>query len=237
MDFLKYISLIKDNSSGTYIIRGRKCEKINDMYVSFFIDDKGNYLNGLQFICKNDFGWSYSEPKEFALLYLNSKLNFKEHSVRFYGEDKLSKPKELKGIKQAFSVNYIENKARCQVFIKGNDVWIKHIDYFSPSLEVEPEDIGAPLKVLCDKYTDKNSRKRKFVYDDSWGDIVLRNEAWLCIENLMLQRKLMHPTDILNQILSQQEEKSIFKFDELELQDTYMSRFFENLLNNINELK
>ena len=80
------------------------------------------------------------------------------HSFRKYGQPKLDKPKELKGIKQALSVDYIPKKCKCQVFILDKDIWIKHGDYFSPSMKVE--EIGAPLDYLVNKYTDKTKGKK-----------------------------------------------------------------------------
>ena len=114
--------------------------------------------------------------------------------------------------------------------MNNNDVWIKQGDYFSPALEVEPEDIGAPLKFLVDKYVGENSRKAKFVYDDTWGSIVLRREAWICIKNLVSQKGVLSPTEIVHEILRQQEKKSRFNFRENELEHTDISRFYEKLM-------
>lgn len=236
MEFLNYIEIIKKSSTKEQFVRGRKCYTIDNIYVSFWTNDNGEYLDGLQFLNKNDCLWNYSTPKEFVNTYINSKLLFREHSVRKYGEPKLPKPSGLKGINKTLSIDYIPKKARCQIFIKDNDIWIKHVDYFSPSLKVEPEDIGSPLKVLCEKYIVDSNRKAKFIYDDSWGDIVLKNEAWICIENLMIYKNIIHPTDLVNTLLTQQEKYSVFKFKELQLQDSTMSRFYENLLLELNQL-
>lgn len=48
-------------------------------------------------------------------------MRFK-HIIRFYGEPKLKKVKELNSIKQEFSVDYIPKKCKCQVFIEGNNL-------------------------------------------------------------------------------------------------------------------
>ena len=229
MDFLKDIELIKEVSEDTIFVRGKECLKIDDFYVNLWRDND-NYINGLQFIKKGDISWIWSTPSEFINKYLNNKVEFIEYSVRTYGEPKLSKPKELKGINKSYSIEYIPKKCKCQVFLNGNDAWVKHTDYFSPRLEIEPEDLGAPLSVLVDKYMDKNSRKSKFVYEDSWGDIVLRNEAWICIKNLLSQKNISNPIDILKDILRQQEKKSRFSLKENELENTDMSRFYEKLI-------
>lgn len=229
MDFLKDVEFINKVSEDTIFIRGKECLKIDDFYVNLWRNNN-NYINGLQFIKKGDFSWIWSTPSEFINKYLNNKVEFIEYSVRTYGEPKLSKPKELKGINKSYSIEYIPKKCKCQVFLNGNDVWVKHTDYFSPRLEIESEDLGAPLSVLVDKYMDKSSRKSKFVYDDSWGDIVLRNEAWICIKNLVTQKNTSHPIDILENILRQQEKKSRFSLKENELENTDMSRFYEKLI-------
>jgi len=115
------------------------------------------------------------------------------HYPRFYGQPKLKKPKELKGIKQTFSIDYILKKCKCGVFVIGDDVWVRHKDYFSSSLKLPREDIGKPLGALANKYCEK-SKKEKFVYPDAWGDIVLKNEAWIRLKGLMIDIK----SDILS---------------------------------------
>ena len=115
------------------------------------------------------------------------------YSKRYYGEPKLSKPKELSKIKQSFSTDFISKKCSCQCFIKDNDLWIKHRDYFSSSY-CRTEDIGTPLSYRVQKYCNKQ-KKEKFIYSDNWGNIVLRNEAWLCFKNIkpvILRNKNAH---------------------------------------------
>ena len=90
------------------------------------------------------------------------------------------------------------------------------------------EDIGAPLGNLAKKYLDQN-KKNKFIYPDSWGDIVLRNEAWILIENLMQEIKddVFEP-DIINHIYRGQEK--VCGFEEYELCCTTMERFWEKVV-------
>ena len=151
---------------------------------------------------------------------------------RRFGQPKLKKPKELYRINPAFSVAY-NPKCRCQVFIKGNDVWIKHRDYFSPSL-VSPEDrgLGLSLNQLCEKYLGKD-RPKKFVYEDAWGDIIARNEAWIVLENLMIDIKKVFVLDILQNILRQIEKTHGMEEYEMDLHQMDMVRFYENVLLNL----
>lgn len=160
---------------------------------------------------------------------VNKPLKFNLYSFRQYGEPKLPKPKELKGIKQLFTIDYIPKKCRCPIFIENDNLWIRHNDYFSPSMNLPNDEIGAPLDVLAKKYLDKDKSK-KFVYSDAWGDIVLRQEAWIKLENLIhwIDRDVFE-LDILNEILRQQEK--LHNFEEYELCCTDMERFFEKVIN------
>lgn len=90
-------------------------------------------------------------------------------SERRYGEPKLQMPKELKGIAKAGTVPY--SKATCPVYLTGDAAWIKHRDYFSPM-------IPYPEAVACGMI-DANKWRKKFIYNDNFGGIVLRCEAWI----------------------------------------------------------
>jgi len=144
----------------------------------------------------------------------------------------LPKPTELKGIKQLLSVDYIVNKCRCQVFIKDNDIWVKHRDYFSPSfIPSDFKDIGMPLEHRMKKYFDKD-RKSKFIYSDCYGSIILRSEAWIVIKNLATEIKNnVFELDILNELLRQQE--IIHNFDKYKLCCTDMERFWEKVIREV----
>lgn len=158
-----------------------------------------------------------------------SETVFKIHSIRHYGQPKLPKPKELRGIKQSFSIPH-NPKCKCQVFIKGDDVWVKHRDYFSPSL-VKPEDYGKPLGQLYDKYMGKD-KSQKFVYEDAWGDIIARSEAWIKLEGLLVDAKRgVFQLNVLANTLRQQER--LHNMHEFELCCTYMERFWENVIRRI----
>ncbi len=159
-------------------------------------------------------------------------IAFQIYSMRFYGQPKLSKPKELRGIKQAFSVDYVPGKCKCQVFVKGNDVWVKHRDYFSNPMPILAEDLGTPLSYRAEKYLGKKIFE-KFAYADTWGSIILRNEAWLVIKNLYKQvRGRRFSLDILKDIRERQEQYHEFEFGDLMCTD--MERMWEKV---VNELK
>lgn len=91
------------------------------------------------------------------------------HSKRKYGEPLLSKPKQLKGIKQSFSVEWIAKKCTCPCYICGNDLYVKHRDF--ESLEI---------------HNHSHEFRRRFVYNDSFGAVVLRGEAWIVLKDFVL---------------------------------------------------
>ena len=145
-------------------------------------------------------------------------------SNRIFGELKLKKPKELNNIKQSGNISFCRNKCKCPYFIKGNDIYIKHQDYFSKSFEIPKEDMGASLNVILNKYFNKN-KANKFVYSDCWGDVVLRNEAWIKLENIMLFVNDYTPSQLAYLVCQQQKEYHKFE-DDL---DTEWEIFYERL--------
>ena len=130
--------------------------------------------------------FTYSNPQDTYNLFFTPPLSCEVVSYRLYGQPKLNKPSELKGVKQSFSVDFIRNKCKCQCFVNGDDLWIKHRDFFSPChVPSDPKDYGTPLRYRLKKYfgVDK-AYLDKFVYPDSWGEIILRNEAWIVFRNI-----------------------------------------------------
>ncbi|MCD3216897.1 hypothetical protein G8S55_06470 [Clostridium botulinum C] len=248
LEYMEYVNDIISNSEDVVFIKNKKhylYKSRRGLIPVNLWEEGGFYFDGCQYIegrydvvtkTVKPFQdtyitikeWTYSNPKEFLDIFKSYELEFKEDSVRTYGQPKLIRPKELKGVKQAFSVDYIRNKCKCQVFVKDNDVWIKHKDYFSPSLQLPNEDIGMSLGYLCEKYVGKK-RSERFIYADSWGDIILRNEAWICIKNLVYRIKIGEfPPYILNDILRQQEK--LRGLNQYELCSSYMDRFWENVI-------
>ena len=71
-------------------------------------------------------------------------------SRRVYGQPKLKKPSELSGVSSAFSVDFIAGKCRCQCFIHGDDVYVKHRDFGS-------------TEVYGGRYVEHPSHRQKFI--------------------------------------------------------------------------
>ena len=127
------------------------------------------------------------------------------YSKRQYGDPKLKKPKELKGIRQLFSIEWIPKKCRCACFIHNNDLYIKHRDF--DSIEV---------------YGSDYEFRERFVYKDTFGCVVLRGEAWILIKDFMLdiQNNVFEP--ILFTYLAEQVTGELGNCD--------WERFFEKII-------
>lgn len=192
--YLEYIEKIKKHSVQPvrYDYNGREVYVIRMSGGSVVIklsQDNDGYLDIAFYQVWNDkrsvdpVGFTLDSPKHVCELFIGELLTYDRVSYRQYGEPKLSKPKELKGVKQSFSSWYIPNKCKCPCFCSGNDLWIQHRDFFSFSWQPPQEDFGAPLSYNLDKYFD-HCKSEKFVYPDCWGDIVLRDEAWIVFKNV-----------------------------------------------------
>lgn len=165
-----------------------------------------------------------------------SNIEYIEYSKRLYGQPKLVKPKELKNTNSIGSVEFVPNHCNPQIFIKDDDIWIKHTDYFSASWRPpKGERIDMPLNYYANKYFNKN-RKEKFLYADGWGDIVLRNEAWLKITNVVeLIRKCSYNCyqsehRMAHEILNKQTSKLGFEDYSCEWE-----RYWENVMRFVNK--
>lgn len=132
--------------------------------------------------------------------------------IRYYGEPKLTKPKELKGIKEIFSVDYIPKKCKCKVYVVGDDLWIHHRDFFSRTI-----------------YDHSVAFRKKFVYNDTFGAVVLRNEAYLKVTGFC--RYIDERCRLVHEVMRLFEQKMEMK--EYELEDTNDSRMFEDIVNKL----
>lgn len=171
--------------------------------------------------------FTIGNPKDFYDTYMNE-IKFNMIQFASHGK-KLTKPKELKGLKKNFSVKFI-GRTTCECYIIGNDVWIKHMDYFSPEY-CRPEDVGTPLNYRLKKYGIKEKGK-KFIYDDNWGAIVLRQTAWLRIDNIVNISQNMLPSKMANIICDLQKKYHKFTSD----LDLEWNRFYEEIIENIRKM-
>ena len=235
----EYVNKIIENSKKVGYIGRHKTYKLkNGFYISIW-EYAVKYLGGCQY--KNgldDLCWTLGNVKDFYNDYLDNKdLSFQIISFRKYGQPKLNKPKELNKIKQIGSVDYIPKHCSCPVFVKDNDVYIKHRDYFSEQfMPSDSNDLGKPLNYTLAKYfSDSKQKREKFVYSDNWSGVILRNEAWIKLNNLVhiIKRQDYYMPKVRNEIIELQEQFHHMISRELLVSD--MERMWERLLKLIKE--
>jgi hypothetical protein len=83
-----------------------------------------------------------------------------------------------------------------------------------------------PLSYYLEKYF-STSRKEKFVYSDAWGDIVLRNEAWILLKDYLPLVETEDCVSFAEHVLSQQVKDGYSKG--LDLHDMEWIRFYEDV--------
>ena len=175
-----------------------------------------------------------SNPKEVYEMISMKYPEYIIYSRRYYEEPNLSKPKELKGIKPIGKATYIPKHCEPQVFVKENDVYIKHTDYFSYTWQPpKGERIDMPLSYYMNKYFN-TKRNEKFVYPDNWGSIILRNEAWILLKDILLIMQTENYTSIAQEILKLQKlDKYTPNFSVAD--DIEWIRFWENVCKCVKE--
>ena len=233
----EYIDKIKQKSEfigyDKYNYEVYKCEYYKGYIIIRFAKDKedNTYYDyaDYQEYTNNKFITSItktvSNPKEVYEMISMQYPKYIIYSRRYYGEPKLSKPKELKGIKPIGKATYIPKHCEPQVFVKENDVYIKHTDYFSYTWQPpEGERVDMPLSYYMNKYFNTN-RKNKFVYSDCWGSIILRNEAWILLKNIIPLIQTENINIAAREILKMQKDKYSFINTSNEYE---WERFWEN---------
>ena len=172
--------------------------------------------------------FTLSTPKKVYELINIPSLEYIVYSHRYYGQPKLSKPKELKNINSIGSATFISKKCSPQIYIKDNDIYIKHTDYFSSLWRPPKGEIGNEQSYYLNKYFNINSSK-KFIYGDNFASIVLRNEAWILLKNSV---QIIKSTDnyliFVKLVISQQK---LDKYSYLNTEDmlTQWENFYMNV--------
>ena len=210
----------------------------NDRYLLKLHKDENNYLSSCQYkrLLKYtkgyapEFLWTLCDTIEFVNTFITYDRPYLDIvSKRKYGEPKLSKPKEIQGLK-ANTIEFIPKKCKFQYFKNGSDLWILCRDFFSPIFRPPVEDNGMPLDIIMKKYFNTEKHSKNFIYPDTWGAVVLRSEAWLCFKNFTtidkqskneLQRKCEFRTVFINGLLK---EGYVVRED-----DFYWQNFIERL--------
>ena len=175
-----------------------------------------------------------STPKEVYEMISMQYPKYIIYSHRYYGEPKLQKPKELKGIKPIGKATYIPKHCEPQVFMKDNDVYIRHTDYFSYTWQPpKGERIDMPISYYMNKYFNTKINE-KFVYPDCWGSIILRNEAWILLKDILQMIQTENYTSTAQEILKLQKmDKYTPSFSTSD--DIEWIRFWENVCKCVKE--
>ncbi len=114
------------------------------------------------------------------------------HTYRVYGQPKIKKPKELKGLKPKFKVSQGDCKSakRDDVYVVGNDVWVYFADLFSRYATFpDVGDMTLPTAAIAAKYNLDRKRFKTFVYADGWCRIFNRNEGYVVFPNLIWEMR------------------------------------------------
>lgn len=237
-DYLNYIeSILKIKRETKIDYRGREVHIIYKNYGCIYFrihKDNDLYIDGVTFKVINynsivrPITWTVTNVKDFYNKYIDNKeLIYEVYSFRKYGQPKLKKPKELKGINQSFSVDFIHNKCKCQCFVKNNDLYIKHKDFFSETMKEGKELFGTSLEYRIKKL---GSSKviNKFIYPDRWGSIVLRNEAWIIIKNIKNNISIKSEYELYEEL-----KNEFCKHHKMDIKDLYESTHWNLFLENI----
>lgn len=161
-------------------------------------------------------------PEKFCKEFIVQKS---EYTVLCMGKkSEVKKPEVLKNVAKFASVSF-EGMCQCQLFLNGQDLYIKHGDYFSPEYR-RPEDCGTPLLYRLDKYGIQHGKREKFIYADSWGAIVLRRAAWIKISNFTFLVRHLNKVEVATNVWSMLRSYHNWRDDE---QNWDWIRFLENV--------
>lgn len=130
MSYLEYIENIKNKAQFyAYDHKGREVytfEMPDGTLMIKFSKEDGDYFDiAFYQLWRNKrhidpVGFIMSNPKSvYEEFMMEESMNYERISYRQYGQPKLSKPKELKSIKQSFSGEYIPKKCNCPCFCVG----------------------------------------------------------------------------------------------------------------------
>ena len=124
---------------------------------------------------------------------LSQSANYPPLAVRFlayrvYGDPKLPKPKELKGMKPAWKCELMKKPVRIYEMPDGSLVVYFGNLFSRPMAFPDPKDMALPTSAIVAKYPERFENGRKnfkgFVYADAWCPIYERNEGYVVFEGL-----------------------------------------------------
>lgn len=115
---------------------------------------------------------------------------------RCFGDDKLPKPKLLKGLKPVKQFDLIGKKVN--VFDLGNGDFVLYFGTLFSKLALFPdkEDMALPASVLAKKYNFNKCNFKSFVYPDAWCMIYNRNDGYILLKGLLSCFKELYCLDV-----------------------------------------
>ena len=173
-------------------------------------------------------------------------MTFTVYSSRQYGQPKLEKPIELRGVKPSFTEVYIHNKCSFPVFVlhDADQVWIKATDWFSPCFRPpDPKDLGkSQSEILAKYFPGQKTCSKEFTYHNNYASVVLRCEAWICFFGLfkdveeydhgcMFERTWPTPLWLLGRMTESVEQ--VLGLQPFDLTCSNLERFFERVISRV----
>lgn len=115
---------------------------------------------------------------------------------RCFGDDKLPKPKLLKGLKSVKQFDLVGKKVN--VFDLGNGDLVLYFGTLFSKLASFPdkEDMALPSSVLAKKYNFNKGNFKSFVYPDAWCTIYNRNDGYILLKGLLSCFKELYCLDV-----------------------------------------
>lgn len=106
-------------------------------------------------------------------------------AYRCFGDAKIAKPKELKGLKHVKEFAFKGKKVKVFHTV-GDNIVLYFGTLFSKFASFPDEaDMALPTSVLAAKYHFNKGSYKNFVYPDAWCTIYNRNEGYIVIEGLL----------------------------------------------------
>lgn len=106
-------------------------------------------------------------------------------AYRCFGDAKIAKPKELKGLKHVKEFAFKGKKVKVFHTVGDNIVLYFGTLYSKIASFPDKEDMALPTSVLAAKYHFSKGSYKNFVYPDAWCTIYERNEGYIVIEGLL----------------------------------------------------
>lgn len=106
-------------------------------------------------------------------------------SYRCFGDAKIAKPKELKGLKHVKEFAFKGKKVKVFHTVGDNIVLYFGTLFSKIASFPDKEDMALPTSALAAKYHFGKGSYKSFVYPDAWCTIYNRNEGYILVKGLL----------------------------------------------------